>query len=341
MATTSINIQPIKGSSEAHNLRLKELDYVNKELTHLNQSISQDTIANRLEEIKTRYTQTTGQQMQKKATPIREGVIVIQEETTLQQLQTFAQDCETKFGFKAFQIHIHRDEGHRDIETQEWKPNLHAHLVFDWTDSNTGKSIKMNRQNMSELQTLCANSLGMERGVSSDKQHLNAIQFKAAETAKSIAQVSTLVETQENTLEQQETKQAVAKTVSKTAEKIGDLLGTTKNDREKEELKRQINALQEKVAVSERKAELYGYNMEVVQRKLDEEKSWHNSLKQNFENMKQNLGKLTREIGIFANILPENGLDWVKNNLPVLHKTMTEEKRKNNLSKDNKQGFSL
>lgn len=65
----------------------------------------------------------------KKATPIREGVIVISKSTTMDQLQEFAQKAEQKFGIKAIQIHMHKDEGHQG--SQEWKPNLHAHIVFD------------------------------------------------------------------------------------------------------------------------------------------------------------------------------------------------------------------
>ena len=78
---TSINIQPIKANSELHNTREKTLDYVKSELSHLNESWQSDTIANRLQMIKDRYTKTTGQQMQKKATPIREGVVVINKDT--------------------------------------------------------------------------------------------------------------------------------------------------------------------------------------------------------------------------------------------------------------------
>src|SRR5574344_210442 len=175
MSATSINIQPVKGGSEIHNFREKELSYVRSELSHLNESWAIDSISSRLEDIKQRYQNTTGQQMQKKATPIREGVIVIESGTSMDQLRDFATRCEEQFGIKTFQIHMHKDEGH--MNSKEWKPNLHAHLVFDWTQDN-GKSIKLNRKDMSELQTICAKTLHMERGVSSDKKHLSAIQYK-------------------------------------------------------------------------------------------------------------------------------------------------------------------
>ncbi|EXY62649.1 mobilization domain protein, partial [Bacteroides fragilis str. 3986 N(B)19] len=39
--------------------------------------------------------------MQAKAAPIREGVIVIKQETTMQELQQFATVCKERFGIEA------------------------------------------------------------------------------------------------------------------------------------------------------------------------------------------------------------------------------------------------
>lgn len=71
MATkqTSVNVQPVKGGSEEHNKREKQLDYVRKDLSHLNQYWESDTQANRLANIKALYQSKTGQKMQAKATP--------------------------------------------------------------------------------------------------------------------------------------------------------------------------------------------------------------------------------------------------------------------------------
>ncbi|MEO3656671.1 mobilization protein, partial [Phocaeicola vulgatus] len=49
----------------------------------------------------------------------------------------------------------------------------HAHVVFDWTQPN-GKSVRLSRDDMAELQTIASETLGMERGVSSDRKHLSA-----------------------------------------------------------------------------------------------------------------------------------------------------------------------
>ena len=76
----------MKPGSEIHNFREKELDYVRPELSHLNESWVGDSISHRLESAKQRYFDTVGQKMQTKAAPIREGVIVIKQETTMQEL---------------------------------------------------------------------------------------------------------------------------------------------------------------------------------------------------------------------------------------------------------------
>ena len=184
---TSINVQPVKGGSEEHNKRKKKLDYVRKDLSHLNEYWECDTQANRLANIKALYQSKTGQKMQAKATPIREGVVVIQDSTTMADLHRLADAYRDRLGIEVFQIAIHRDEGYQN--SKEWKPNLHAHLVFDWTDHNTGKSVKLNRQKMAEMQTITAEVLGMERGKSSEKKHLTAQQYKAAAEAERAEQL--------------------------------------------------------------------------------------------------------------------------------------------------------
>lgn len=176
MGATSIHIKPCLGSSEKHNTREKELDYIKKELTKDNESFVLQSTKDCLADIKARYEKTTGQKMQAKATPIREGVVVIDQNTTMAQLKNFSNELEKRFGIKTIQIHTHKDEGHNTID-KEWKPNLHAHMVFNWT-ANDGKSLKLNKQDLSEIQTILAESIGMDRGKSSDVKHLNIIQYK-------------------------------------------------------------------------------------------------------------------------------------------------------------------
>ena len=164
----SINVQPVKLTSEKHNKREMELDYVRQELSHLNEQWESDSISNRRGQIEMKYQTSVGQKMQKKATPIREAVLNITEKKRgqMKELKKLAQAFEKEFGIKTFQIHTHYDEGHWDHKTKEWKPNYHAHMVFDWTNDK-GKSIKLNKYDMVKMQDMTAKILGMERGQSS------------------------------------------------------------------------------------------------------------------------------------------------------------------------------
>ncbi|MGN1253450.1 MAG: hypothetical protein ACI4T9_02595 [Prevotella sp.] len=192
MTKTSINIQPMKAGSERHNLRHKELSYIRKDLSHLNESWIDPRYEGKCmsevrEDIARRYKSAVGQKLQKTAQPLREAVVVIDDNTSMDQLRQLATAMERQFGIKTMQIHIHRDEGHSTVQPsqkgEEWKQNLHAHLCLDWTKPN-GKSLALNQLHMSQLQTLTAEILGMERGVSSDVKHLSAVQYKNKKEAE-------------------------------------------------------------------------------------------------------------------------------------------------------------
>lgn len=195
MASTSINIQPCNvGASEAHNRRLTHLDYVRSELTHKNESWQSDqlTLSQHLARLQRAYLEAKGKKMHAKATPIREGVIVIDKTTTMEQLHHFAKACEERWGLKPLQIHIHRDEGH--MKSVDWKENLHAHIVWQWSDEQ-GVTRKLGKQDMVAMQTLLAESLGMERGASSDKKHLSSLQFKVEREQKKLAEIEEAINT--------------------------------------------------------------------------------------------------------------------------------------------------
>lgn len=179
MAQTSIHFQAVKGGSEEHNKRTKELDYVHHELSSQNDYWQSDTQEARLAFVTQNAKAKTGRKMQAKATPIREAVVVIEDTTTMDDLKKLAKRFNDRFGIDVFQIAIHKDEGYKKSK-DGIKLNLHAHLVADWTDHQSGKSLKLNRNDMAEMQTICAEVLGMERGKSSEKQHLSAIQYKIA-----------------------------------------------------------------------------------------------------------------------------------------------------------------
>jgi hypothetical protein len=176
MGKSSIHVSAAKAGSEEHNLREKELEYIRKDLTHKNSKIYRESIAKTLAECKAIYQEKVGQKMQEKAAPIREAVLLVEDHHSINDLEKLAEKLEEKFKIKTFQAYIHKDEGH--WHGREWKPNLHAHMVFDWQNKETGRSIKLSKEDLSEMQTIVADELGMERGISSSVKHLTALEYK-------------------------------------------------------------------------------------------------------------------------------------------------------------------
>ena len=175
---TSINFKVAKSDSEIHNFRKKSFDYIRKDLTHKNEYWMEQKIADRLLKIESYCKEKSGRKLQKNAMPIREAVVVIKENTTMQDLHNLSKRLEEELKIRIFQIAIHKDEGHYDKDTKEWKPNYHAHLVADWQDLDTGKTLKHQSFHYSKMQDLAAECLEMERGVSGSLARLEAVEFK-------------------------------------------------------------------------------------------------------------------------------------------------------------------
>ena len=210
---TSINIKPCNlGSSSPHNKRSaeylanirKEKFYIRTDLMAKNEmwvssQLGDTSLTDYYNQIAAMVKEKTGRAMQTKdrervnkktgkvtivrgSTPLKEGVVVIKEDTTMEQLQKFCKVCNERWGVTALQVFIHRDEGHYGIpgDNTTWKPNLHAHIVWDWMNHDTGKSCKLDEKAMSEMQTVLAECLEMERGISKDitgKEHLERTDF--------------------------------------------------------------------------------------------------------------------------------------------------------------------
>ncbi len=157
--------------------------------------------------------------------PIREGVLLIRADTTLADVHKFGEECKQRWGITPLQIFLHKDEGHwlggkPDTEDKEsfqidgkwFKPNYHAHIVFDWMNHDTGKSCKLNDEDMTEMQSLASDILLMERGQSkteTGKEHLERNDFIIK---KQKAELQRIEETQRHkeqqvTLAEQELKQ--------------------------------------------------------------------------------------------------------------------------------------
>ncbi len=192
----SVHVKPCNiAQSELHNRRdpdyIKKLDpktlYVRLDLTKHNASyvapeMEGISLKQHLEAIRVMVKKLTGRAMQEKevkypgkngkmitrqgASPIRECVVVTENNTRLKDILRFTREVEKKWGIKALQVHLHRDEGHYENPADEntWVPNYHAHIIWDWMDWKTGKSIKLNAADMSTMQDMVAEALDMERG---------------------------------------------------------------------------------------------------------------------------------------------------------------------------------
>ena len=199
MATTAKASEHIKpcniAQSERHNRRdadyIASLNpamlYIRKDLAHLNEVyVAPDmegvSLQQYYDDIRVMVKQKTGRAMQEKdvkftdkkgkqrirqgCSPIREGVVNIKPDTTMEDLLRYAERVHERWGIRAIQIHTHKDEGHYEDtnDPASWEPNYHAHIIWDWMDHDTGKSFKLNAEDMSAIQDLVAETLDMQRG---------------------------------------------------------------------------------------------------------------------------------------------------------------------------------
>ena len=211
-AKTSIHIKPCNiAQSEAHNGRDKEylrsLDpkkiYIRIDLSYKNDSyvspvmngkslqeyydwqrvMVKDLTGRAMQEKDVEYTDKNGRKrVRQGSSPLREGVAIVEENTTIDDLKKFTDAVQERWGIRAIQIHIHRDEGHYEDSEEEtgWKPNYHAHIVWDWINPFSGKSYKLSKADMSKMQDLLAEILKMQRGQKKSEtglEHLERNEF--------------------------------------------------------------------------------------------------------------------------------------------------------------------
>lgn len=304
MAKTSDNIRPCNiGQSEAHNRRTPQyLAHIDKENIYLRTDLmdgNESWVSPCIEGISLReyYKQIgemvkakTGRAMQTKdrtrinkktgktvtvrgSTPIKEGVVVCTADTTMEQLQRYGQLCRECWGITPLQIFIHRDEGHYETPGDEtsWKPNYHAHIVWDWMNHDTGKSCKLTPQDMSQMQTILAEALGMERGTSKEltgRKHLERADYivvkqrQEAEKAR-IAKEQTEAELKavRSELKTEKLKNSAAEVGTTILDGIGSMIGTPKVKRQEQE----IGALRQEVAARDETIEILQTKIQTMQ----------------------------------------------------------------------------
>ncbi len=279
MAKASDNIRPCNiGQSEAHNRRTPQyLAHINKDNIYLRTDLmdgNEAWVSPRIEGVSLReYYKSlgemvktkTGRAMQTKdrtrlnkktgktttvrgSTPIKEGVVVCKADTTMEQLQRYGQLCYEHWGITPLQIFIHRDEGHYEIpgDKTTWKPNYHAHIVWDWMNHDTGKSCKLTPQDMSEMQTILAEALDMERGTAKEltgREHLErtdyiiAKQKREAEKARAAKErTEAELKAVKSELKTEKLKNSAAEVGTTILDGIGSMIGTSKVKRQQQQI---------------------------------------------------------------------------------------------------------
>lgn len=179
MAISSINIQPSSGNAIIHNERIFDVAYAIKN-DDVNEYHRIASISETRKAIYEDYKLHHGRKLNTKATPIREAVVNLNENHTMEDLKKLSEMLDKDYQMKVLHIAIHRDEGHIDKDGKE-KINYHAHLVFHNYDFDKHITIKRDKDVMRKLQTDVAKSLGMERGLeNSQAVRLDHRQYKRA-----------------------------------------------------------------------------------------------------------------------------------------------------------------
>ena len=235
-AKASDHVKPCNiEQSERHNRRDAEyIASLNPRILYVRTDLSQDnesyvtpdmqgiSLQQHYDAIKAMVKQKTGRAMQEKkvtvigkngkpkerngSSPIRESVVNIKPDTTMNDLLKYTKKVQERWGVRAIQIHIHKDEGHYENpdDPATWKPNLHAHIIWDWMNHETGKSFKLGKKDMEELQDMAAGTLEMERGKRKSEtgaEHLERNDFILQKQEKEKLENQTAIEKQKKEID--------------------------------------------------------------------------------------------------------------------------------------------
>ncbi len=223
MSKTGGNFEPCKvGSVELHNERASEYLasvvksgrnlYFFQDLTNNNESwvapeYQEKKCRQIYDDLVTLYKEKVGQAPQlkervittKKGTkkkiagwsPIREAAIPIMADTRIADFEKVFSWLRMK-GWKPIRCDLHKDEGHFDSVAGEMRMNYHAHLVVNCIDENTGRSVKLDKFDMSDFQTILADALGMERGekkANTGLGHRSPIEWREERAAEHLVEI--------------------------------------------------------------------------------------------------------------------------------------------------------
>ena len=256
--------------------------------------------------------------------PIREGVLLIKPDTTLADVKKFGEECQRRWGITPLQLFLHKDEGHwmngqPDAEDKEsfqvgekwFKPNYHAHIVFDWMNHETGKSRKLNDDDMMQMQTLASDILSMQRGQSKSetgKEHLERNDFIKEQQVSLAEQELKLVKSEIRT---DKLKSVATDAATAIASGVGSLFGSGKL----KELEQANEKLRQEVAKRNK-------GIDELKAKMQQIQEQHDKQIRNLQGIhNQELEAKDREISRL-NTLLEKAFNW----FPMLKEMLKMEK---------------
>ena len=252
MGKSSGHIGGGSGGNTSHNSREKfsfsQVFFDEQNQFDKNQKDAMKMFRDLLRERSEKYTERTGQKLQKNSVTHLSTIINLLPEHELKDLDPIVEFLEEKLDTKVFQTAIHRDEGklvHKttgeiltsgkhffadpktkehyfdkeytkplDLDEYKVEKNYHAHIEFMGLDSD-GKSIRreLNKRFLVEYQDFLAETLGMERGKKSQSYNKEQMKKINAKLKK---------------IEEYPTKRDYAKAFNKVAKDLGYFIDQSK-----------------------------------------------------------------------------------------------------------------
>ena len=199
---SSINIQKVNLTSFEHNNRNYKPNYLIdtglKNDYYNNRNFPMIEVNNKYgnykkpdfdsikDDLKQKYTNSTGQKPQKNTEFFKEAVFNTSEKTTDAHIKKLCDQLKKEFNITVLNVAHHKDEGHivdtideKGNKNSKIKVNFHAHLIFLNVDTETGKSLRLKKADLVKMQTVVAECLELERGERGSKTvRLNSKQYK-------------------------------------------------------------------------------------------------------------------------------------------------------------------
>lgn len=234
---SSIHIEKNGRTSHEHNFRYYDMPGLKNDVKNdylVNNNLPKKTVINEKynsgkeytktdleaikDDLKAKYIKTVGQKPQKNTKWFQEAVFNTNENTTLEQLKNVAKVLKKEFNITTVSLANHKDEYAKNLdgtpkfdENGKLKINYHAHIIFVNANMETGKSLRLQKADLVKMQTVIAETLGMERGklgsktVRLDQRQYKQERIKDDILAKKIEKIEEI------------------KAVEKVSKKIGDL----------------------------------------------------------------------------------------------------------------------